>query len=284
MRALSAVLRGYIRLFDPGDGPYLPVEREYLGAWVPAGARVADVGGGEGKLANMLASRARWVFLVDKEENAISGGDNRFYEGSLTRAAQNRVGVNIVPIRGDAVRLPFAPESLDAVVSSQFLEHIPDEAKREFFTECARVLKPGGVLAISTPNGDYIGRHGFWLPRWARRAIPASCISKLPRSMRGVWLEQSLEEWERQVGHHGHGCRLEHLRDVSSRAGFHLQDLRYLHTFLTAFWFQMLLTFPLIFFLALPIVRVLYFLESKMAARDGVNMMMTFSKPLGGRF
>jgi SAM-dependent methyltransferase len=279
MIILSKVLCVYIRLFDGGDGPYLPVERRYLSTWVPDGARVADIGGGEGKLANGLAARARWVFLVDKEENTVLGGDPGFYSGSLARAAHNRTADNVVPIRSDAVCLPFATSSLDAIVSSQFLEHIDDDAKRNFFKECARALRPGGVLAISTPNGDYIGAHGFWLPRWARRVVPPAWIPRLPRTLRGAWLEQSLDEWERKVGHHGHGCRVVHLREVADQAGFRVEDLRYLHTRLTAFWFQMLLTFPLIFLLALPIVRMLYFIESKMATRDGVNLMMTFSKP-----
>ena len=44
----------------------------------------------------------------------------------------------------------FAPNQFDVVVSSECIEHTPDPA--EAVRQMVLVLKPGGLLAISTPN------------------------------------------------------------------------------------------------------------------------------------
>jgi SAM-dependent methyltransferase len=275
---IERILRWYLRWIGGGDWPFLLVEREYLGARVAPGADVADLGGGDGRLANVLAPRARRVFIVDSESTSLPGADSRLYAGSLAHAMRTRQSGNIYALRGDATTLPFTGESLDMIVSSQLLEHIADGGKERFFRECARVLKPNGLLAVSTPNGDYIETHTFWVPAVARKAIPTSWIARLPRLMRGPWLELGVEAWESNVGHYDHGCRLKQLRAWSRTEGFEELDLRFLHTRLTSFWFQLLCTFPLFFLVALPLVRALYLIETTVTSRDGVNLMMTFRK------
>jgi ubiquinone/menaquinone biosynthesis C-methylase UbiE len=275
---IRAALEWYLRRFGGGDWPFLVVERRYLGSRIEAGFAVADIGGGDGILANALAPTARRVFIVDRESTSLPGADSVQYTGSLERAMRERRSANVCAVRGDAMTLPFAPGSLDAVVSSQMLEHIEDAGKRRFFVECARVLKPCGILAVSTPNGDYIGSHRFWVPALARKAIPARWIARLPALMRGPWLEHGVSAWETLVGHYDHGCRLQQLRALSETEGFEEIDVRFLHTRLTAFWFQLLCTFPLLFLIALPLVRALYALETTMRATDGVNLMITYRK------
>lgn len=57
-------------------------------------------------------------------------------------------------MQGDGMALPFANESLDGIISSEIIEHIPDEKGRHI-DELLRVLKPGGILVLGTP--DYGG-------------------------------------------------------------------------------------------------------------------------------
>jgi predicted SAM-dependent methyltransferase len=48
--------------------------------------------------------------------------------------------------------LPFPAGTFDVVYHSQFMEHLPEHRGRTFLTECHRILKPGGVLRVVTPD------------------------------------------------------------------------------------------------------------------------------------
>jgi dolichol-phosphate mannosyltransferase len=58
--------------------------------------------------------------------------------------------LKIPAVRASAFALPFKDESFDCVVSSQVIEHIPRE--QVLFDEMWRVLRPGGMLIIGTPD------------------------------------------------------------------------------------------------------------------------------------
>ena len=67
------------------------------------------------------------------------------------------VGLDLFPppgfagVRGDACRpFPFRDRSFDALLSIEGIEHFENQAA--FLRECARVLKPGGLLVLTTPN------------------------------------------------------------------------------------------------------------------------------------
>ena len=62
-------------------------------------------------------------------------------------------------MNGDGTRLPFADDTFDRIICSEVMEHIPDD--RAAARELARVLKPGGTIAVTVPT---------WLPErvcWA---------------------------------------------------------------------------------------------------------------------
>jgi predicted SAM-dependent methyltransferase len=48
--------------------------------------------------------------------------------------------------------LPFANGSFDVVYHSQFIEHLPEGEAKAFLGECWRILKPGGVIRVVTPD------------------------------------------------------------------------------------------------------------------------------------
>jgi predicted SAM-dependent methyltransferase len=49
-------------------------------------------------------------------------------------------------------RLPFRDASVDRVFTEHFIEHVPRRRGDRVLSECARILKPGGVLRVSTPD------------------------------------------------------------------------------------------------------------------------------------
>lgn len=53
-------------------------------------------------------------------------------------------------IWGDGQRLPFADKSFDSVICNQVLEHVPEPSL--LISEIQRVLRPGGVLFLTTPQ------------------------------------------------------------------------------------------------------------------------------------
>jgi 2-polyprenyl-3-methyl-5-hydroxy-6-metoxy-1,4-benzoquinol methylase len=54
------------------------------------------------------------------------------------------------PVNGSVVQMPFGANCFDVVFSSEVIEHTPDPIMA--VNEMVRVLKPGGYLALSTPN------------------------------------------------------------------------------------------------------------------------------------
>ena len=62
-------------------------------------------------------------------------------------------------MRGDALRLPFPDQAFDKIICAEVLEHLPDDLSA--MAELARVLRPGGLLAVSVP------RYGPELVNWA---------------------------------------------------------------------------------------------------------------------
>ena len=101
-----------------------------------AGRTILEAGCGEGYGANLLSRAASQIHALDYDH----------YATSHVRAAYPHLPV----VRGNLVRLPYADESFDVVVSLQTIEHLWDQ--EEFIGECLRVLRTGGTLIVSTPN------------------------------------------------------------------------------------------------------------------------------------
>ena len=110
---------------------------------IAAGARVLDVACGTGNSALPLARRGAVVTGVDIATNLL--------EQARERAAAE--GLTISFDEGDAEQLPYPDATFDAVVTMFGAMFAP---RPEFVVaECARVLKPGGLMAMAnwTPAG-----------------------------------------------------------------------------------------------------------------------------------
>jgi len=53
-------------------------------------------------------------------------------------------------LAGNLASLPLPDSAVDVVANFQVIEHLWDQP--QFVTECLRVLRPGGLLLLSTPN------------------------------------------------------------------------------------------------------------------------------------
>lgn len=109
---------------------------------IPTGAHVLDVATGTGNLAIPAARKGAIVTGVDIAPNLL--------EQARTRAAAE--GLTIQFDEGDAEALPYADASFDIVVTMFGAMFAP--RPELVATELARVLKPGGKLAMANWNPD----------------------------------------------------------------------------------------------------------------------------------
>ena len=106
------------------------------------GKRVLDVGCGAGNLLVALSADTPKL-LVGVDMDAIFLTFGRSQVGKLI---ERPVTIPTL-LRASLPTLPFADESFDLVTCFLVMPHVPDD--RTALTELARVLKPGGTLAIS---------------------------------------------------------------------------------------------------------------------------------------
>jgi len=108
--------------------------------------RYADLGCGDGNL--LLALRARGHFR-DREVHALDLSRTRIDRvRALCPEFDAKVG-GVQELQG------FADASLDFVVSTQVIEHVPDDQK--MLSEIARVLAPGGTAYVTTVHKKWYG-------------------------------------------------------------------------------------------------------------------------------
>ena len=128
--------------FIPGQGgsqiAYEHLHRYLFALRWADGRQVLDLACGNGYGAALLAQRARHVWAIDLDENAIRC------------AAKDWRKDNVRFVRGDATQLPFRDGSMELVVAMEALEHIRDQEK--LVREMARVCSSNGSALISTPN------------------------------------------------------------------------------------------------------------------------------------
>lgn len=103
------------------------------------GLQVLDLGCGSGYGAASLADIAASVVAVDISADAVAFAAERYRAGNLSFQVIDGSGP-----------LPFADGQFDVVLSFQVIEHVHDTAT--YLREARRVLKPGGVMIIVTPD------------------------------------------------------------------------------------------------------------------------------------
>ncbi len=120
---------------------------------LPAGAgdRVLDLGCGAGRHAFEALRRGASVVALDADEGELRGVAEMVT--AMAEAGEVPAGAGARAVRGDATRMPFPDGAFDRVIAAEVLEHIPDD--RRALREIARVLRPGGRVAVTVPA---------WLP------------------------------------------------------------------------------------------------------------------------
>ncbi len=101
---------------------------------------VLDAACGEGYGARILSKHAGKVVGMDISQACINNANEKYANSDLSF------------VQGSVDALPFDDECFDVIVSFETIEHINAKMQDAFLKESRRVLKPDGVVIISTPN------------------------------------------------------------------------------------------------------------------------------------
>lgn len=117
------------------------LHRYALALELAAGKRVLDIASGEGYGSNLLAGVAAHVTGVDIDAVTVALANRKYHRDNLKF------------LTGSADKIPCTAENFDVVVSFETIEH--HDRHHEMMNEIKRVLKPGGLLIMSSPDKLY---------------------------------------------------------------------------------------------------------------------------------
>ena len=127
----------------------LTVRYERLG--LAPGDLLLDLGCGFGRHAYGAARRGARVVAFDYAEAELKEVRNTF--GAMADAREVGAASLAGAVQGDGTLLPFSDGAYDRIIASEVLEHIEND--QAALDELARVLRPGGTIAVTVPA---------WLP------------------------------------------------------------------------------------------------------------------------
>jgi SAM-dependent methyltransferase len=152
MRLFDAKAAGWPGKYGP-DGPLsgrLALLSAAVGRHTQVGDRVLDLGCGTGELARRLADAGLQVTGCDISPNMLQHA-----------AARDGAGCPAwIRLAPDWRSLPFKPATFDLVVAASVLEYVIEPGT--VLRECARVLRPGGVVLYTVPDLRHPVRWAEW--------------------------------------------------------------------------------------------------------------------------
>ena len=138
--------------------------RTILRALGPVDGRcILDLGCGKGRFAMRLIERGARVVGVDPSRGML--------------AAARASGLDVAVAAGR--RLPFDDAAFDAVIAVEVLQHVGLDDRSSTLQEAARVLRPGGRIAIVDKNAASLDPNRPWLP---------AVLVKRIDERRGYWM------------------------------------------------------------------------------------------------
>ena len=165
-RAFEEKFRGPRGLIQQRLEVYLPFVQPVCAAYPEA--LVLDLGCGRGE----------WLELLQKNSIAAMGVD---LDTGMLEACQQ---INLKVQCQDALESLKQLQDGSASVVSAFhlVEHLPFDRVKDLVAECHRVLKPGGLLIMETPNPEnfMVATHNFYLDPTHLRPIPPDLLAFVP--------------------------------------------------------------------------------------------------------
>ena len=141
---------------------------------------------------------------IGSSDYSIPGFTNLDLPSEWYGKAQERN--SYIPFNALIDDLPFADESVDNIYLSHVVEHLPDQVVKKLLLDAVRVLKPGGVIRICTPDAKFLWEIStFSNEYWNRlsadffRDLESNSPIPVPDSF--DYLSFELASWSRFHGH-----------------------------------------------------------------------------------
>ncbi|HEY2990627.1 MAG TPA: class I SAM-dependent methyltransferase [Candidatus Binatia bacterium] len=170
----------------PGEIAYEHWHRYAFARAFAAGKAVLDVASGEGYGAAFLATVATHVHGVDIDPDTVRQASRKY-----------AACANLRFVQASCTALPFPDRSFDVIVSFETIEHIDGESQVRMLGEFDRLLKPEGMLILSSPNkAEYSdareARNEFHVQELYRDEL-ASLLARHFEATR--WFSQRIQCW-----------------------------------------------------------------------------------------
>lgn len=132
--------------------------------------RDAGIEAGDGLVLDLGCGRGEWLEVLSEHGYASRGVD---LNGVMVREAQT-LGLDAIEQDVIAYLRSLGSESVSAITSMHLVEHLPYEVLIRLVDEALRVLRPGGVLILETPNPENltVGSYWFYMDPTHRNPIP----------------------------------------------------------------------------------------------------------------
>lgn len=150
--------------------------------------RLLDAGCGTGNYAAALAPSVGRLNGIDFNPDMLAKAGAKL----AAEIEQDRAKLE----QGSLLALPFEDETFDAVMINQVLHHLEDgtdgarNGHRAAVSECARVLKPGGVLLVNACSHRQL-KDGFWYNHLIPEGLAACCARIAPTNLFGQMLAEA---------------------------------------------------------------------------------------------
>lgn len=150
------------------------------------GKRALDAACGEGYGAALLGTVAEAVVGVDIDAAAIAQAAARYAAAKHVRF-----------VEGSCTSLAFPASSFDVVVSFETIEHLEAGDQPRMLAEFARVLRPDGVLIISSPNKRLYSDARNYVNEFHRHELYREDLEKLLAASFAAqrWFHQRVAPW-----------------------------------------------------------------------------------------
>jgi SAM-dependent methyltransferase len=148
--------------------------------------RVLDAACGEGYGTMLLGTVAHSVIGVDIDVATIDHAKATYGETTRRRF-----------IAASCSGMPLPSASIDAIVSFETIEHMDATDQRQMINEFARVLKPEGLLILSSPNRKLYSEARNYVNKYHAHELDREELTRLlaPRFPAQRWLHQRLAYW-----------------------------------------------------------------------------------------